>query len=108
MRLHVDVWDGVVLQGYPLRKTLRSYLREGVGVHEFLIASDRGPSTDSPYNVGTFPGAVFANRIPPELASFVDAEMQSLIARGQCGLRVLLSLDGSFACLLYTSPSPRD
>ena len=29
-----------------------------------------------------FPGAVFANRIPSSHASFVDAEMNSLVGRG--------------------------
>ena len=82
VRLHVDFWNGVVLQGHPLHKTLLSYLREEVIVHEFLIASRRGPSIDPLSNVGMFPGAVFANRIQPELAGFVDTEMHSLIARG--------------------------
>lgn len=82
VRRHVEFWDGVVLQDHPLRETLGSYLREGVSVHEFLIASHRGPSVDSPYKVDRFPGAVFANRIPPAHAGFVDAEMRSLIARG--------------------------
>ena len=42
VRKHVDVWDGVVLQGHPCRDTLVSYLFEGVSVHELLIASHRG------------------------------------------------------------------
>ena len=82
VRKYVEFWDGVVLQDHPLRETLVSYLRDGVSVHEFLIASHRGPSVDLPYKADRFPGAVFSNRVPPMHADFVDAEMHSLIARG--------------------------
>ena len=60
---------------------LVSYLRDGVSVHEFLIASHRGPSVDLPYKADSFPGTVFSNRIPPTHADFVDAEMHSHITR---------------------------
>ena len=74
--------DGVVQHDHPLRETLVSSLRDGVSVHEFLTASHRGASVDLPYKADKFPGAVFSNHIPPAHADFVDAEMQSLIARG--------------------------
>ena len=82
VRRHVEFWDAVVLQGHPLRDELVSYLRDGVSVHSFLLDSCRGSSTASPYNEKHFPGAVFANRIPPAHAEFVKAEMKSLVARG--------------------------
>ena len=82
VRKHVDVWDGVVLQGHPLRDTLVSYMFEGVSVHELLIASHRQRSMGCPCNVGKFQGAVFANRTPPAHAGFVDAEMPFFITQG--------------------------
>ena len=81
-RKYVDVWDGVVLQGHPLRDTLVSYLFEGVSVRDLLIASHRQRLMGCPWIVGKFQGAVFANRIPPAHAGFVDAEMPFLIAQG--------------------------
>ena len=82
VRKHVDVWDGVVLQGPPLRDTLVPYMFEGVSVHELLIASHRQRSMGCPCNVGKFQGAVFANRTPPAHAGFVDAEMPFFITQG--------------------------
>ena len=82
VRKHVDVWDGVVLQGHPLHDTLVSYMFEGVSVNELLIASHRQRSMGCPYNVNKFQGAVFANHMPPAHAGFVDAEMPFVIAQG--------------------------
>ena len=75
-------WSAANTRDHPLRETLVSYLRDGVSVREFLIASHRGPSVDLPYKADRFPGAVFSNCVPPPHADFVDAEMHSLIARG--------------------------
>ena len=74
-------WDEVVLLGHHLREALGSYVRDGVSVYEFLVKSHKGTSVDSLYNGDKFPGAVFANRIPPAHAAF-KAEMRALIARG--------------------------
>ena len=82
VRKHVAFWENVILEDHPLRDTLVSYLRDGVDVHDFLFDSHKGPSSDRPYNVDRFPGAVFANRIPLPFTEFVDMEMQSLIDRG--------------------------
>ena len=82
VRRHAVFWNDVILQDHPLRGTLMSYLREGVGLHDLLLTEYRGPSIDCPYVVGRFPGAVFQNRIPPTFASFVDAEVQALVERG--------------------------
>lgn len=48
---------------------------DGVSVHDFLVESHKGTSADFPYNEGKFPGAAFANRIPP-------VPMPALVARG--------------------------
>ena len=77
---HVDFWQDIILQDHPLRCTLASYLREGVGLHDLLLKEYRGQSTDRPYSVGRFPGA--KTRIRPAFASFVDAEVQALVDRG--------------------------
>ena len=82
VRERVDAWDAVVLPGHPLRGTLVSTLFEGASVHEFFIASHRERSIDCKYNAGKFQAAVFANRIVPACAGFVDAALQPLIARG--------------------------
>ena len=82
VRKQVDAWDAVVLPGHPLRGTLVSTLFEGASVHEFFIASHRERSMDCKYTAGKFQAAGFASRIVPACAGFVDAEMQSLIARG--------------------------
>ena len=81
MPKHVTFWDKVILEGHPLRDELISYVRDGVGVYDFLVDSSRGPSRALPYNVERFPGTVFANRIPSSHASFMDAEMNSLVER---------------------------
>ena len=82
VRKHIEFWDGVVLHGHPLRDELVPYFRDGFSVYDFLIDSCRGTSKTVPYNAEQFPGAVFANRVPPEHADFVDADMQSVISRG--------------------------
>ena len=82
VRRHVDLLRDIILQGHPYRGTLVSYLREGVGLHDYLLREYRGPSIDSSYVVGRFPGAVFKNHIRPAYASFVDAEVQALVDRG--------------------------
>ena len=75
VRQHVDFWHDIILPDHPLRDTLVSYLRDGVGVQDLLLHEYRGPSLDCPCNVDRFPGAVFPNRIPPSFAGFVDAEV---------------------------------
>lgn len=82
LRKHAAFWDEMILPTHHLREPLMSYVRDGVSVHEFLFESHKGASLDSPYNVGKFPGAVFANRIPPAHAEFVSTEMRTLITRG--------------------------
>lgn len=79
---HAECWDKVILQDQPLRDTMLSYLRDGVGVRCFLIDPCRGPSVDRPYNDNCFPGAVFANRISPALARLVYSKLQLALCRG--------------------------
>ena len=82
VRQHVDFWHDIILPDHPLRDTLVSYLRDGVGVQDLLLHEYRGPSLDCTLDVGRFPGSVFQNRIPPSFAGFVDAELQAIIDRG--------------------------
>ena len=82
LRKHAAFWDEVVLPGHHLDEALRSYVRDGVSVHEFLVRSRKGTSVDSPYNGDKFPGGVCADWIPPAHAACVKAEMRALIARG--------------------------
>ena len=49
VRRHADFWNDIILQDHPLRGTLMSYLREGVGLHDLLLKEYRGPSIDCPY-----------------------------------------------------------
>ena len=82
VRQHVDFWHNIILPDHPLRDTLVSYLRDGVGLQDLLLHEYRGPSLDCPYDVVRFPGAVFQNRIPPSFAGFVGAAVQALIYLG--------------------------
>lgn len=82
IRNHVTFRGNVTLEDHPLCTTLPSYLRDGVGVHDFLIDSHKGPFCDLPYNVDRFSGEVFANCTPPPFTGFVDTEVQSLIDHG--------------------------
>lgn len=79
MRKHVEVLDGVVLLRHTLRNELVSYVRDGDSVHNCLMNSCRGSSNAFLYNAEQFPGNVFANRIPPAHAGFVDSEIQYLV-----------------------------
>ena len=83
VRNYVTFRENVILEDHPLRDTLVLYLRDGVDVHDFPFDSHKGPSSDRPYNVDQFPGAVFANRIPLPFTEFVDMEMQPPNARGK-------------------------
>lgn len=71
--------------GYPKatspRKRKVSYLREGVGLPEFLRVPYRGPSDGLPRNPDRIPGATFANRAPPKIESFVAIKLQSRFDR---------------------------
>ena len=51
----VDFWHDIILPDHPLKDTLVSYLREGVGLQELLLHGYRGPSLDYLYDVGRFP-----------------------------------------------------
>ena len=55
-----------------LRDTPVLYLRDGMDLHDLILREYRGPSSDCPYDVGKFPGAVFQNRIPPMFTGFLD------------------------------------
>lgn len=82
LRTHAAFWDEVILPGDHLREKLVTYMRDGVSVHEFLLAPHRGTSVESPCNREKIPGAIFANRIPSANAAFVYTGMQALITRG--------------------------
>ena len=59
VRRHVNFWHDIILKRHPLRETLVLYLRDVVDLHDLLLREYRGPSSDCPYDVGRFPGAVF-------------------------------------------------
>lgn len=82
VRQHVDFWRDTILSEHPSRDTLVAFLRDGVDLYDLLLQDYRGPSTSLPYAVDRFPGAVFQNRIPPKFTAFVNAEVESLVARG--------------------------
>ena len=75
-------WEDGICAHDPLRDTLVLDLCDGMDVHDFLFDSHKGPSSARPHNRDWLPGAVFANRIPPQFTEFVDMEMQSVIGRG--------------------------
>lgn len=81
-RKHISCWREVILVDHALRDTLLPYLQDGVNLQDFLVDSHRGPSASQPYKPQTFRQAEFKNRIPSRFTSFVDAEVESLIARG--------------------------
>lgn len=81
-RQHVAFWREVILVDHPLRDTLLSYLHDGVNLGDFLIDSHRGPSASQPYKPEAFRQAEFGDRYPSGFTDFVDAEVESLIARG--------------------------
>lgn len=82
VRQHTAFWEQVILRNHPHRRRLVSYLREGVDLRDFLREPYRGPSDGLPYAPERFPGATFANRVPPKFAGFVDREVQTLVDRG--------------------------
>lgn len=82
LRKHAAFREEMVLPTHHLRESPVAYVRDGVSVHEFFTESHKGTSVVSLYNVGKFPGAVFANPIPPPHAAFVRTEMRTLITRG--------------------------
>ena len=56
LRKHVNFWYDIVLKGWD---TLVLYLRDGVDLHDLLPRKHRGRSSNCPYDVNQFPGAVF-------------------------------------------------
>ena len=80
-RKHIAFWREVILVDHHLRDTLLPYLEDGVHLQDFLIDSHRGRPASQPYKPQAFRQAEIRNRIPSNFIGFVDAEVETLIAR---------------------------
>ena len=74
VRKHIASRKEVILQGHPLRDEHISFLRDGASVHDFLTDPGRRPPRAFLRKAERFPGALFANLIPPLHVSFVDVK----------------------------------
>ena len=74
-------WRDPLLIDHPDRTTILTWVRDGVGVDEFLAPGERELSVEHPSNPVVFLGEKLPNRVPDEFREFVAREVATFVRR---------------------------